>query len=564
VLTDFCERVLDIEKMRSVCKAGRSNPGQPNRPLASNDRHDVTERNSLITILRRFRNRKATDPRDKVYALLSLVEENNDRPPLLPDYRLNDAEVYIRASLESIYSSGSLSVLSVDVARKYRQDLPSWVPDWDAPGDFSHNERIRTINLYNTSSKYPVNSDTVRLSGSELILSGRMIDFVSGVAGAMLSESNDTFRNILSNWIAYIVDNDDSISVVGLLGRKYVLWRLLCAEIVYAANYASDIPRRARASDELMFVTWTLLSRKSPFYDVYRIPDVQQKERNRHQKLVPQLRMLETYLSSRAVHWYRMLFFALLIDEKDYKSIGQEWTFLFPDEAFRREVLIKAIGRRMISGDRDLIEGATRSVKAIAESISNKHVTVLDDTGKQVELHVTSENATDATEDLQLQAWKRVPWDRLYAAVKPVLRERVDDNSGILELPYETHVSVMDRSVVSATKARRLFKAKSGRVRLGTADLVFGDGIHVIKGGNTPFVLRDETHPLKRRGPRHTRMLGDCYAFGLMDGDDVARACMRQDELCQRRLEEPCKEIYPIIPEDDHDCLDQWRDLHIS
>jgi hypothetical protein len=222
--------------------------------------------------LRRFRNRKATDPRDKVYALLSLVEENNDRPPLLPDYRLNDAEVYIRASLESIYSSGPLSVLSVDVARKYRQDLPSWVPDWDAPGDFSHNERIRTINLYNTSSKYPVNSDTVRLSGSELISSGRMIDFVSGVAGAMLSESNDTFRNILSNWIAYIVDNDDSISVVGLLGRKYVLWRLLCAEIVYAANYASDIPRRARASDELMFVTWTLLSRKSPFYDVYRIP----------------------------------------------------------------------------------------------------------------------------------------------------------------------------------------------------------------------------------------------------------------------------------------------------
>jgi hypothetical protein len=272
VLTDFCERVLDIEKMRSVCKAGRTNPGQPNRPLASNVRHDVTERNSLITLLRRFRNRKATDLRDKVYALLSLVEENNDRPPLLPEYRLNDAEVYIRASLESIYSSGPLSVLSVDVARKYRQDMPSWVPDWDAPGDFSHNERIRTINLYNTSSKYPVNSDTVRLSGSELISSGRMIDFVSGVAGAMLSESNDTFRNILSNWIAYIVDNDDSISVVGLLGRKYVLWRLLCAEIVYAANYASDIPRRARASDELMFVTWTLLSRNSPFYDVYRIP----------------------------------------------------------------------------------------------------------------------------------------------------------------------------------------------------------------------------------------------------------------------------------------------------
>jgi hypothetical protein len=148
VLIDFSERVLDIEKMRSMRKAGITDLIHASSLPTNRASHEVSERSSLISLLRRFRNRKATDPRDKVYALLSLAQQN---------YTLSEVEVYTRASLESIYASASLSVLSIDVARKYRQDLPSWVPDWDAPGDFSHNERISTMSLYDTCSKYPMN-----------------------------------------------------------------------------------------------------------------------------------------------------------------------------------------------------------------------------------------------------------------------------------------------------------------------------------------------------------------------------------------------------------------------
>jgi hypothetical protein len=93
-----------------------------------------------MILLRRFQHREATDLRDRVYALLSLVEQNTGRSPVQPDYTLSDKEVFVRASLEYVYLPGSLSVLSIDFARKYRQDLPSWVPDWHAPGGFSHNE----------------------------------------------------------------------------------------------------------------------------------------------------------------------------------------------------------------------------------------------------------------------------------------------------------------------------------------------------------------------------------------------------------------------------------------
>ncbi|KAH7330418.1 heterokaryon incompatibility protein-domain-containing protein [Rhexocercosporidium sp. MPI-PUGE-AT-0058] len=76
----------------------------------------------------------ATDPRDKIYALLSLS------PPLqaahiIPDYNASVADVYVTATARCIIRSQDLTVLHFDVDNKSDEhDLPSWVCDYSSSG----------------------------------------------------------------------------------------------------------------------------------------------------------------------------------------------------------------------------------------------------------------------------------------------------------------------------------------------------------------------------------------------------------------------------------------------
>ncbi|KAH6892588.1 heterokaryon incompatibility protein-domain-containing protein, partial [Thelonectria olida] len=87
----------------------------------------------LLPLLELRRNSKATDPRDKIYALLELsADGEGGRFPV--DYRLSVAEVYTNAALFLIQSRKDLRVLSaVQHSEESRSDLPSWVPDWREP-----------------------------------------------------------------------------------------------------------------------------------------------------------------------------------------------------------------------------------------------------------------------------------------------------------------------------------------------------------------------------------------------------------------------------------------------
>jgi hypothetical protein len=86
-------------------------------------------------------NLKCLDPRDKVYALLGLLDEDVSLG-IAPDYSLSKEEVYkdlvVRYTHETLYSS----LLRLCVLRNF-SSLPSWVPDFSGPeppeiSEFSH------------------------------------------------------------------------------------------------------------------------------------------------------------------------------------------------------------------------------------------------------------------------------------------------------------------------------------------------------------------------------------------------------------------------------------------
>ncbi|KAK3695771.1 heterokaryon incompatibility protein-domain-containing protein [Podospora appendiculata] len=93
------------------------------------ERHKADDDFRLLDVLQMFRRQKATDPRDKVYGLLTLAEEPDFE--VTPDYDDTVEDVYRELAIRSLLVSRSLDILSVPRLRGGRlTDLHSWVPDW--------------------------------------------------------------------------------------------------------------------------------------------------------------------------------------------------------------------------------------------------------------------------------------------------------------------------------------------------------------------------------------------------------------------------------------------------
>ncbi|KAI0441352.1 HET-domain-containing protein [Xylaria telfairii] len=79
---------------------------------------------------------EASDPRDKVYAVLGLWRFTRSNGlgnvDIRPDYNKDISDVYIEATVAAINESGNLDVLSLveDTSSERAVELPSWVPDY--------------------------------------------------------------------------------------------------------------------------------------------------------------------------------------------------------------------------------------------------------------------------------------------------------------------------------------------------------------------------------------------------------------------------------------------------
>jgi hypothetical protein len=72
----------------------------------------------------------ATDPRDRIFALLALAGDGEDIG-ILPDYTKTCQQVYTDAAAAMIKAHGPSIVLMAHFPKKL-ESLPSWVPDWSA------------------------------------------------------------------------------------------------------------------------------------------------------------------------------------------------------------------------------------------------------------------------------------------------------------------------------------------------------------------------------------------------------------------------------------------------
>jgi hypothetical protein len=113
----------------SITRELRSRTGRSGIAVQEDDRAT-----GLLALLQLTKNHQATDPRDKIFALLGLIEDIYWCTDLFPiDYTLTVEQLYIDVARWIIVNSESLSILCTPrpiQASSSLYKLPSWCPDW--------------------------------------------------------------------------------------------------------------------------------------------------------------------------------------------------------------------------------------------------------------------------------------------------------------------------------------------------------------------------------------------------------------------------------------------------
>lgn len=85
----------------------------------------------LLDVLLRLQDFQATDQRDKVFALLGIVDSQSHY--VQPDYTISVNECYMQAAASIVKAKRNLSIFNVPSPSEAQRDanLPSWVPHWN-------------------------------------------------------------------------------------------------------------------------------------------------------------------------------------------------------------------------------------------------------------------------------------------------------------------------------------------------------------------------------------------------------------------------------------------------
>lgn len=89
---------------------------------------------NLYMALDTTRDSECSDNKDKIYAILNLVDKR-ERMGLEPDYSRSTFEVYQDVVFYSLINRKSLQLLRFCERREPAADKPTWVPDWSSPND---------------------------------------------------------------------------------------------------------------------------------------------------------------------------------------------------------------------------------------------------------------------------------------------------------------------------------------------------------------------------------------------------------------------------------------------
>jgi hypothetical protein len=152
---------------------------------------DLASAGGLLELLLEQRGAQATDPRDKVYALLGLADDvRSGELNIVPDYSMDVNSVYVNTARELIHQSGNLDLLSVPRTEQHmRSGQPSWAPSWNGfgvkPAHPAHCQPVQGDFVFG----FKATRDSICTPGFDngaLQLEGQVIDQITGIGAPMV------------------------------------------------------------------------------------------------------------------------------------------------------------------------------------------------------------------------------------------------------------------------------------------------------------------------------------------------------------------------------------------
>lgn len=162
---------------------------------------------ALLQHLQTYRVRQATDPRDKVYALLPLVRRT---PSVIInlDYEDTTEVAYMMAAKAIITASGSLDALAaarILPPSPTNLTLPSWCPDWSATSTFypSSVSQLHSLQWYNASPGTTPKVSFPKDEPCHLNTEGMLVDTVATLSEDLgINEDDRALWNRLFSWLS--------------------------------------------------------------------------------------------------------------------------------------------------------------------------------------------------------------------------------------------------------------------------------------------------------------------------------------------------------------------------
>jgi hypothetical protein len=173
----------------------------------------------LVTLLYSSNRCKCSDPRDRVYALLGMVDATNEENLIDVNYTKSICEVYQETVIQNLQASDRLDILRYCEFQDELGELPSWTPDW------RRQRQSNRLTSYHASgiSRADADYDETRV----LVVTGVI---AASIESAQCDNSifNREVSDLFSIWhLIRDVFEDDSFDAVQAKLDTYV--RTLCA-----------------------------------------------------------------------------------------------------------------------------------------------------------------------------------------------------------------------------------------------------------------------------------------------------------------------------------------------
>ncbi|KAH7123930.1 heterokaryon incompatibility protein-domain-containing protein [Dendryphion nanum] len=475
VLDDFSNQIRDLVPIPEFASAN-----------VKESQGVIPGHHHLLRLLRKFRSRKATDPRDKIYGLLGLVQTQYGDTIMDADYNLSVRQVYEKVVPEMIYATGNFSVWTAELARKFREDLPSWVVDWDAPGAYGTSVRADSIELYD-SAPGVAHSENIIFQPGRVLIIGLRVGVVKKIEDVMWADSASNCRETLMKWYQF-------------LGKRLrsQFWRIICADViaelvsetnVQTENQRSRGLKRTQLEDTAIFSCWASNSMRSPWC----------LSLDNHAKYY-------TASSVNGRNWRSFLAGDSVNFDLQRTSLIQQFTSANGESSFTN----------------DSVEESAAVHRLILPALLRPEF-------KEILSHLLDHLKVARSSDLSDTTIRTAFLETFAGAMRrwgASRSDRISDKIG------HYAATMMDEAIMVATLSRRLFKTSLGYCGLAPADTQAGDEIFLFRGGKTPFVLR-KTDPLLDQS---YYLIGDCYLHDFMDNGVEKLAQMGQDKWTEIQI----------------------------